>query len=129
MFNNNDWVLVIQYLGLSRSDGSQVQMAMSDLSSNYPEVVPTVQSLLTQLTELESTIGTELSSPNSALKRADVLEWESSEARNAGMFQQRARIIDQIYRLLDLEAFGVILPGTEKDTSSNSISVDINHGW
>ena len=104
-------------------------MAMSDLSSNYPEVVPTVQSLLTQLTELESTIGTELSSPNSALKRADVLEWESSEARNAGMFQQRARIIDQIYRLLDLEAFGVILPGTEKDTSSNSISVDINHGW
>ena len=129
MFNSDDWGLVIQHLGLSMTDEPNVKAAMTALETDHPEVVPTVQSLLTQLTELENTISSELSSSNSALVRADVLEWEGSEQRNAGMFQQRARIVDQIYRLLNLEAFDVILPGAEESNSSNSIPVEINHGW
>lgn len=128
MFDSEDWVLVIQYLGLSMTNEFNVQAAMSDLTTNKPEVATVVKSLLTQLEEIEAAIGSELSSPNSALIKADVLEWEPGQ-RNAGMFQQRTRIIDQIYRLLNLEAYGVVLPEPEETSNSTSIPIEINHGW
>ncbi|MGK7899079.1 MAG: hypothetical protein AB4372_37045 [Xenococcus sp. (in: cyanobacteria)] len=127
-FNPDDWISIIQYLGLSMSDESNVKAAMANLETNTPEIIPKVQALLSELTNLQATISTELSSPNSGLIKADVLEYESSESRNSGMFLQEARIIDQIYRLLNLKSFGVILPVIEEESTSN-IPTGINHGW
>lgn len=129
MFNPNDWILVVQYLGLSMEDAPQVQSAMSDLATNHPDVVPVVQSLLSQLTELETSISSELSSPNYALTKADVLEWSEGGQRATGMFAQARRLIDQIYRLLNLEAYGLSLPDNQIQTGSSSTSIEFNHGW
>ncbi|MBD2437342.1 hypothetical protein [Nostoc sp. FACHB-110] len=78
--------------------------ARMDAIENEAEyLVEQVQGVLDGLQTQERAIASERSSPNSALKRADVLEWEvGGGGRSAGMFAQRDNYVENLRYFLNL---------------------------
>ncbi|MEH2201209.1 hypothetical protein [Nostoc sp.] len=64
-------------------------------------LVNQVLQIMTDFQMIERAIFSERSSVNSALKKADVLEWETS-SRSAGMFAQRDDLIEKLRYQLGL---------------------------
>ena len=75
------------------------RMDMLEATSEY--LVQQVQSILQTLENVEKAITAERSSPNAALVKADVLEWDVGR-RTAGMYAQRDESIEQLRNILGL---------------------------
>ena len=128
-FASDDWVKIVQYLGLSIEDKPLIDAAIADIQANYPDVEPAAKSILDQLVEVETNLGSALNSGNYALVRADVLQWESSDTKVAGYYKRAERLMSQLYQLLNLQKHGLTLPEKSTSSGSSSSSICINHGW
>lgn len=95
----------------------ELQKALEDVRS--PEVEQMVRDLLKRAMSLMTTIEQERSSANFALKRADVLEWDSRE-RSAGMLLQKLQLKKEIANLLGISSW-------QRSYPVGSTSIGIRH--
>ncbi len=129
MFDNNDWTRILVGLGFNVSIKILILQAMAAIETDSPELVPLIQAKLTELEQINALIASEQSSPNSALIKADVLEWSENQ-RLAGMLSRRQELKQIIFDLLNLANFGLqlLLPGATQP-SSGSDCVNLAMGW
>ena len=85
MFPENTYLKVIKHLNITIADAASVQIAL-DVAEQSPAIETEVASILAFIEDLAGKIATEQSSPNSAMTRADVVEWEGGGARTKGMY-------------------------------------------
>ncbi len=129
MFSADTLVKIVRFLGFSLGDKDVIQQALTNIEINAPEFIPAIEFLTSELEQLEATIAEEMSSANSALIRADVLEWEAG-ARSEGMLNRRSELRHRIYNLLDLNSYGLLLPGSSEVVSgSGTFDFEVNNGW
>lgn len=127
MFELDDWVEILVALDLSTKYKTPLVGAMTSIDIDSPELVPIVLGLTNSIKELKQAILTERSNPNSALIKADVLEWSEGK-RATGMIRQKEQLQKELFNLLNLEEWGISLrfnrlPGTGNTKSS------VNLGW
>ncbi len=101
-FPTDTYLKVIKCLNLTIDDEIVVKAALA-IAEATPEVETEVTNILDQIAVLEGSILAELSSPNSAMIRADVVEWEGGGARAKGMKQALGTLKQQLANLLGLE--------------------------
>lgn len=73
---------------------------LDNIEAESEFLVSQVMQIMTSFETVERAIINEQSSPNAALKKADVLEWEGS--RTSGMFAQRDDLIEKLRYQLGL---------------------------
>jgi hypothetical protein len=93
---------IIKYLYLPASQEGMVQDAMNLVQEKSEILVTEVQGILTELDDLTTLLSNERNSPNGALIKADVLEWEGGK-RTEGMKESRTELTTQLANLLGLE--------------------------
>lgn len=82
-FPSNTYLKVLGYLNKTIADADEVKAALATAETT-PEVEAEVTEVLEKLATLEGNLYTEQSSPNSAMTRADVIEWQPGQ-RTRGM--------------------------------------------
>lgn len=100
MFPTTTYLSVIQYLDKSISDVAEIQDALL-VAEAIPEVEAEVIEVLDRIEALNDAIASERASVNSAMIRADVIEWEAGK-RSAGMVTAINVLKDYLARLLGL---------------------------
>lgn len=104
IFTDNDVNRVIKYLqlGAAYTVEDYVTSAMAAVETQRPTIVPSIQADLNTLDTLDAAQTTEKGSTSNALIKADVLEWESSAARTAGISDEITRIASRVASTLGL---------------------------
>ena len=100
-FPSNTYLKIIKYLNITIADAESVQSAL-DSAESSPEVEAEVNDILSQLAALESSLLAERNNPNSAMIRADVVEWEGGGARSRGMIVASNNLKRELANLLGL---------------------------
>lgn len=99
---------------------AQIQEIL-DESVNTPERIALIEETIEKILEIEEFIELEQNSPNFALIKADVLEWQGGGNRTTGMERQRLNLLTKLSNLLGLEEKGILW--RQKN------SLDIIAGW
>lgn len=93
----------------------ELQKALEDVK--LPEVEKMVRDRLDRAIALMNTLEQERSSPNFALSKADVLEWDA-KARSQGMLVQKSQLKQELATLLGIKNW-------KKSYPSGSIFIEI----
>ena len=101
MFPIDTYLKVIKYLNKTIADEAEVKSALATAEAT-PEVEVEITNILTQMDELDAALLAERSSPNSAMTRADVVEWEPGQ-RSKGMTTALNILRQQLANLLGVE--------------------------
>ncbi|MGL5944257.1 MAG: hypothetical protein ACRC2S_28580 [Waterburya sp.] len=101
MFPPSTYLKIIKYLNLTIADEAEVKAALTTAEATL-EVEVEVSNVLTKIDTLEQALLAERSSPNSAMTRADVVEWQPGK-RTAGMLVALKELKQQLANLLGLE--------------------------
>lgn len=99
---------------------AQIQEIL-DESLTTPERIALIEETIEKILEIEEFIELEQNSPNFALIKADVLEWQGGGNRTTGMERQRLNLLTKLSNLLGLEEKGILW--RQKN------SLDIIAGW
>ena len=102
MFPSDTYLKVIKYLNITIAQADSIHTALSEAEAK-PEVEAEVTEVLGKIATLEAGILAERSSPNSAMIRADVVEWEGGGARSRGMIVALNLLKQELANLLGLE--------------------------
>lgn len=97
-FPSNTYLKVIGYLDKTIADADEVKAALNTAEAT-PEVEAEVTEVLEKLATLEANLYTEQSSPNSAMIRADVIEWQPgqrSKGLNTSLSSYKQRLANLI---------------------------------
>lgn len=101
-FLATDNIKIMSALRLTFDDIPLITTQMTTISI-IPALVLKIQSLLTEIEELEELAKTEQANPNFALVKADVLQWEGGGSRTLGFTMILYQKILDLGRCLSLE--------------------------
>ena len=99
-FSSNTYLKVIAYLNTTIAEAPKVQTALAAAEA-VPEIEQEVTEILSQIASLEGRLLAENSSPNSAMIRADVVEWSRGD-RTKGMNIALSMLKQRLANLLGL---------------------------
>lgn len=102
MFNPSDYLKILKYLNLSINYKTEILQKLSEIEGDAI-LENEVKQTLNNLDAIQTTITNERNNPNSALIRADVLEWEPGGKRTEGMLEERLTLLYHLANLLGLE--------------------------
>ena len=100
-FPNNTYLDIIKYLNLSIEDRPRVKTALLRAEED-PELEVEIINMVVQISSIEAALLEERSSPNSAMIRADVVEWQPG-ARTQGMTTALRVLKRRLGNLLGIE--------------------------
>jgi len=117
-FTLGDRYRIIEHLSLPIAQESTVVKCMDAVTTKSDLLVNRILGILEQLDDISSKLAAERSSPNSALVKADVLEWQAG-ARSHGMLQQRGELVRQLANLLGIEV--------KRSRPSGTLSIEVQN--
>ena len=121
MFPPNTYLKTLNYLGWSIARADEVKTALT-VAKSVPELEIEVKETLERLASIDESLTAERGSANAGLIKAEVLEWDSSEARSSGMVAIKAQLTQQLANLLGLEwSNSSIYPG-----GATTIGIEVN---
>ena len=100
-FAVTDWLRVIKHLALNKADKEAEVRAALTAAESDSDLEAEVKAVLDQLDSIRDAIATERNNPNSALVKADVLEWEAGK-RTDGMNLERQELRLYLASLLNI---------------------------
>jgi len=106
-FTASDEIRTLKYLGYPNNPGSLNQLRslqQAAYNTHGDAIVVAVESILTELDNLETIEGTFATDTNSSLIKADVLEW-NPVARQANLEKRRQRLVNQLSTIFSMQVF------------------------
>jgi hypothetical protein len=118
---------IISVFSFSFDLESQIQELL-DVKLDSVEKNDLVDEIIDEIRSIEESIATEQNSPNNALIKADVLEWESGGKRSLGLKTSRIDLLLKLNNLLGLQEAGLMPPNLRsilEDRSADFLKI----GW
>lgn len=102
-FTVADEIKIIKYLGYSPNDLPYLRSREYVALQNFgTPIVTEVQSILTKLDALDTLEGTYATDASNALKKADVLEWDTT-GRQGNLDKRRSTLVNQLASIFDMQ--------------------------
>lgn len=106
-------ISILSLFGLGFDLEAQIQDIL-DRVLTTPDRIELIDNLISDIEDLNDAIAAEQSSPNNALIKADVLEWQGYGTRTAGAIALRLELLTRLSNLLGLEKEGIVWRKTLK---------------